>query len=83
MIDSLNNHEDIAFPQFRKYKNDKSYFKILSMETFEEKYFIGKKMMKREFTAVQYPEKLFVRDLLFNYGEIGLKITQEEYESKL
>jgi hypothetical protein len=72
--------EDIFFPQYRKYKNNKSYFKILSLESFEEKYFIGKKIQIRTFHAEQYPEKLFIRDLLINYSDMGTQISASDYE---
>ena len=74
------NIEDIVFPQYRRYKNNKSYFKILSMTSFEEKYFVGRKKLHRIFEVTQYPEMVLIRDLLFNYEGMAEKISSSEYD---
>ncbi|MCD6068641.1 MAG: hypothetical protein K0S33_3467 [Bacteroidetes bacterium] len=56
--------EDIQFPQYRKYSNNKNYFRILSPVEFEEIQLIGSRQLKRKVTAELFPEKNFIMDLL-------------------
>jgi hypothetical protein len=72
--------EDMKFPVYRKYKNNKSYFKIINALVFEEVQLIGSKRMIRQTKAVLYPEKLFIRDLLLNYHMMADEITEAEYQ---
>ncbi|HXB39347.1 MAG TPA: hypothetical protein VNZ49_02325 [Bacteroidia bacterium] len=74
--------ESTKFPQYRKYKNGLSYFKILSFTEFEEVRVIGKKRIVDKITAKQYPEKVFISDLLFNYEDFAEEIQETEYENK-
>jgi hypothetical protein len=71
--------KDINFPVYRKYKNNKSYFKIIQADLFEEIQIIGSKKIVKQTKATQYPEMVFIRDLVFNYTEMALEITEEEY----
>lgn len=67
------------FPQYRRYKNGLSYFKILSLIEFEEIKVVGEKRIKQHVIAGQYPEKVFINDLLFNYEGFAEVIGVEEY----
>ena len=71
--------KNIQFPQYRRYKNGLSYFKILSNAEFEEIQVIGEKRIVNRVVAVQYPEKVFINDLLFKYEEFAEAINAEEY----
>ncbi|MBL7896109.1 MAG: hypothetical protein JNK50_12510 [Bacteroidia bacterium] len=71
--------EDINFPVYRKYKNGKSYFKIISRNEFEEIQLIGSKKIKNLIKAIQLPEMNHVFDLVYN-KDLALEITKEEYE---
>ncbi|MBL7918745.1 MAG: hypothetical protein JNJ40_00435 [Bacteroidia bacterium] len=71
--------KDINFPVYRKYKNNKSYFKIIQPNRFEEIQIIGSKKMVKQIMAKQYPEMVFINDLVFNYTEMAVEITEEEY----
>lgn len=71
--------KDINFPVYRKYKNNKSYFKIIQPDRFEEIQLIGSKRIVKQTTAKQYPEMVFINDLVFNYTEMAIEITEEEY----
>jgi hypothetical protein len=75
--------EDIKFPVYRKYKNNKNYFKIINPSLFEEIRLIGarKTVMKTE--AKLLPEKIFVQDLLINYYSMADEIGEEEYDAVL
>ncbi|MBA3682406.1 MAG: hypothetical protein H0W73_14780 [Bacteroidetes bacterium] len=74
--------KDINFPVYRKYKNDKSYFKIIQPDLFEEIQFIGSKKIVKQTEAKLYPEKMFIHDLIFNYSEMAEEITEENYLKK-
>lgn len=73
--------EIIKFPQYRRYKNGLSYFKILSLTEFEEIKVIGKKHMLQHVVAHQYPEKVFINDLLFKYEEFAEEIREDVYKA--
>jgi hypothetical protein len=77
------NNEDIHFPVFRKYKNNKSYFKILSFKQFEEVQLIGSKKIVNLTEALHFPEMLFIKDLIYNYAEMAEVINEAEYNSIL
>lgn len=67
------------FPVYRKYKNNKSYFKIINPQLFEEIQIIGSKKIIKQTEATLFPEKNFINDLLFNYAEMAEEIGEEEY----
>jgi len=71
--------ENTKFPQYRRYKNGHSYFKILSLTEFEEIKIVGDKRIKQHVVASQYPEKVFINDLLFNYAGFAAEIGEKEY----
>ncbi|HWY11146.1 MAG TPA: hypothetical protein VN026_07470 [Bacteroidia bacterium] len=71
--------EDIQFPVYRKYKNNTSYFKILSRDQFEEIQIIGSKAKLNRITANQFPEMNHIYDLVYNHEGLGLEITENEY----
>jgi predicted nuclease of restriction endonuclease-like RecB superfamily len=73
--------KDINFPVYRKYKNNKSYFKIIQPNLFEEIQLIGSKKVVKQTEAKQYPEIVFIRDLVLDYSEMALEITEDEYLS--
>jgi hypothetical protein len=54
----------MQFPVYRKYANHQTYFIITSERTWTEFKQVGKRFEKHEFTATQYPEMLFIKDLL-------------------
>ena len=69
------------YPQYRKYKNNKSYFKISSSEMFEEILVSGTKHTLHEFTAKILPDRNFISDMLHNYSENWEAITEAEYNA--
>ncbi|MCE3229001.1 MAG: hypothetical protein K0S32_3552 [Bacteroidetes bacterium] len=73
--------QDINFPVYRKYKNNKSYFKIINPKLFEEIQIIGSKKVIREVQALQFPEMSFVHDLIYSFENMAVEITGEEYET--
>lgn len=71
--------EDINFPVYRKYKNSKSYFKIINPLLFEEIRLMGSKKIITQTEAKVFPEKNFIYDLVFNFSEMADQIGEEEY----
>ena len=71
--------EDITFPVYRKYKNNRNYFKVISNNCFEEIQIIGQKQILKQITATQLPEFNHIYDLVYNYRELGYEITEAEY----
>jgi hypothetical protein len=74
--------ESIKYPQYRRYKNGLSYFKILSLVLFEEIKVIGSKRLINCIEAKQYPEKVFINDLLLDYALFANEISETEYEEQ-
>jgi hypothetical protein len=72
--------EDINFPVYRKYKNNKSYFKIINPLLFEEIQVIGTKKIVKRTEVKLFPERNFVHDLVFNFSEMADEISAEEYD---
>jgi hypothetical protein len=73
------NFEGINFPVYRKYKNSKSYFKIINARLFEEIQIVGSKRFIRLTEVRQFPEMNFIHDLLFSFTEMADEISEEEY----
>lgn len=73
---------DPEFPQYRKYRNNKSYFKIIAVDQFEEIICVGNKVTVYLIMAKQYPEKLRIVDMMECKNRIWVEITAEEYEYK-
>jgi len=72
--------ESIKYPQYRRYKNGLSYFKILSPVLCEEIKVVGSKRLTYTIDAKQYPEKVFISDLLLNYALFADEISEMDYE---
>jgi hypothetical protein len=71
----------ISFPVYRKYKNNKNFFKIINENEFEEISFIGKKIVVIKHLAKILPDRNFIADLLHDVGNTSELSDQEEYES--
>lgn len=73
----------MEFPIYRKYKNNKHFFKIMSMDEFEELSFIGKKLIVTLHQATILPDRNFISDLLHDIGNTAEIATEEEYQQIL
>ncbi len=71
------------FPLYRKYPNNKSYFKLLSLTEFEEIQFIGNKGFIYRFEAKILPDRYFIRDMVDLKDKRWVEIESEEYETQL
>ena len=73
----------IIFPTYRKYKNNKHFFKIINQSEFEEISFIGKKVIVTKHLAKILPDRNLISDLLYDIGNTAELSTKQEYESHL
>jgi hypothetical protein len=73
----------MKFPQYRKYNNNKSFFKIISESEFIEVQLIGSKKIIHEIIASAYPEKLLIREMLQNAEGRWIVIEENEFISAL
>ena len=71
----------ITYPQYRKYGNNKSFFKIISPIKFEEIQVFGETISLHIFDAKILPDRNYIYDLTFNYKENWVGINPEEYEN--
>ncbi|MES2567399.1 MAG: hypothetical protein V4565_11060 [Bacteroidota bacterium] len=69
------------YPAYRKYKNNKNFFKVINENEFEEISFIGTKIVVVKHFAKILPDRNFISDLLHDIGNTCELSTQEEYES--
>lgn len=69
-----------TFPVYRKYTNNKNYFKIINDNEFIEISVIGKQVIIKKKEAKIYPDKLFISDLIQCSLSI-LEISEEEFTS--
>jgi hypothetical protein len=67
------------FPQYRKLKNDKSFYRIEDESHFIEIQLIGNKAFELKTSAVKFPEKLKIKDML-NCEDPYIKIEQNEFD---
>lgn len=70
----------MKFPQYRKYVNGKSYFKIHSLESFEEIQFLGDKQLSMEFQAKTFVDRNLIQDMLDCLEGRWVVIEEEEYQ---
>lgn len=73
----------MLFPIFRKYKNNKHFFKIVNADEFEELSFIGKKLIITKHKANILPDRNFILDLINDVGNTSEIASEEEYQSQL
>lgn len=72
----------MEFPVYRKMNNGKSYYKIISDIEFIEIQIIGLNQFKNHFRISQYPDKLFLTEVIS--GKYPYEFaTQEEVERLL
>jgi hypothetical protein len=74
---------DTIFPQFRRYSDRNTYFKIEREDFFIEYKKVGKYYTVSEIECKLFPEKMFLNDLLIcSFEQIEL-INESEYLSDI
>lgn len=67
------------FPQYRKFSNDKVYYKIIDNRNFEEIQLMGTKVFIHKINAAQYPEMLRISEMLSLKLDGIIMSTEAEY----
>jgi hypothetical protein len=75
------NATKMDFPQYRKYSNGRSYFRISSEKDFEELQFIGDRVVWYRVLAHQYPEMRTIKEMLDLHEGRWERINAIEYAS--
>lgn len=70
----------VSYPQYRKYPHNRSYFKVISSNEWEEIQVMGNKCSIHQFKATILPDRNYIYDLTFDYTNNWLEITESEYE---
>lgn len=71
------------FPLYRKYKNEKSYFKVISPDEFEEIVHIGRAFRRDLYKAKILPERNLIADLIALKDAHWEAISKREYNEHL
>lgn len=71
----------ITYPQYRKYPHERTYFKIISKDEWEEIQVMGSKLSIQQFKVAILPDRNYIYDLTFDYEKNWVKINEEEYEA--
>ncbi len=69
----------MTFPVYRKYSNNKSYFKVLSEKEFEEIVLLGNNYWVYTFEAKILPDFQLIRDMLELQDGRWQEISETEY----
>ncbi len=77
---AIMNEETVIYPLYRKYANNKSFYKIISPEKFEEIQLLKDNRTLHVFEAKILPDRNYIHDLTFNYKEHWVVCEEEEYE---
>lgn len=70
----------MVFPQYRKRFDNKSFYKVTSLTTFEEVQLIGKRFFIHVVHAKKYFEQLQVQDMLSAKMEMYQMSNESEFE---
>lgn len=70
----------LEFPLYRKYSNNKSYFKVVSKSKFIELKITGSLIERFEFEAKILPDRNFIQDMLNLEKGFWESIDAEEWE---
>ena len=73
----------MEYPQFRKYRNANSWFKILSDKEFQEIKKVGERYERYHIIAEQFPEMNHIRDMLKCEEDRWENIDEAEFNSIL
>lgn len=74
-------NKTIKYPQYRKYLNNKSFYKIISEIEWEELVVLGNTVTKHHFSVKILPDRNYIYDLTFDYQNHWVKIEEDEYNA--
>jgi hypothetical protein len=67
------------YPLYRKYKNGKSYFRILSPAEFDEIQSLGTRWTIHHFSAKILPDRNLIYDMTFDFKNNWEEISEQEF----
>ena len=68
-----------SFPTYRKYTGINVWFKIIDEKNFIEVKQVGVRFLSHEVHALQYPEMVFIQDMLSCLEERWIETTAAEF----
>jgi len=71
------------FPVYRKYANNRSFFKIISNTVFIQINCLGDYYSKTKYRAKTYPDKLLIHDMIELSNHHWETSSEEEFEKKM
>lgn len=69
------------FPIFRKYSNNKSFFKVFDADSFEEIQVMGSNYWIYSFVAKILPDRNFIKDMIEMEGGGWIEISERTYNA--
>lgn len=69
----------MTFPIYRKYPNNKSFFKITSTARFEEVKLTGPRAELHIFEAKIFPDRQFIQDMIDMQGGFWVESSEKEF----
>lgn len=79
--DKMRSMAEMDFPIYRKYPNDRAFFKVCSPTRFEEISRLGKNYVRTEFEAKILPDRHMIGDMMAMRGGHWVVSDRDEYES--
>ena len=73
----------MQFPIYRKYSNNKVFFRVISEDAFDEISLIGSKTVLQHIKATTYAEKLYIMDMIEMREGNWLESNEEEFDKSL
>ena len=67
------------FPLYRKYMNNKVFFKIISLQIFDELSVTSSGVSLQIITANIHPDRVRIQDMIDNRGGYWLKSSENEW----
>ena len=68
----------MEFPQYRRYKNGKSYFKIINVNSFIEYKLSLKHIEEFKIVAIILPDRNYIQDMLTDYEDFWEIIEEKD-----
>lgn len=72
--------QKVQYPIYRKYPHNRTFFKVISDEEFEELNIMKDRFSLRQFKVELFPDRVFVHDLTHNFQAHWEPIEPSEYE---
>lgn len=75
--------KEVKFPVYRKYPHNRTWFKVLGDDQFEELQVLGERYTLIHHKATILPDFNYIIDLVHNYEPYWEPVTEEAWEERL